>query len=423
MQPTPHVDSWYAKTALPYPPRPALEGEVQVDVAILGAGYTGLSCALDLAAKGYTVAVVEAQRAGWGASGRNGGQIVTGYNAAQSTLEQMVGRDDAAKLWLLAEESKALIKERIARHGIDCDLTWGYLHTALKPRQARDLDHMVEDWARYGYGGTERFDRAETEARVASTRYIASLYDPGSGHLHPLNYAIGLAAACDAAGIRIFENSPVVAVETGAQPFLKTERGVLRAKHLVIAGNALLGRLMPEITRKIAEVGTYIVATEPLGEARAKALIRDDLAVCDLNHALNYFRRSPDHRLLFGARASYSGRTPSNLPDLMRSTMLQVFPQLKDVRLDFCWGGLVDISVNRLPHLGRIGNAYFAQGFSGHGVALAGMAGRVIAEALSGSAERFDVFARIPHRDFPGGPLRTPVLVLAMAWFRLMDML
>jgi gamma-glutamylputrescine oxidase len=423
MHRTAHIDSWYAHTARPFPDRPVLEGETEADVAILGAGYTGLSCALDLAAKGYKVAIVEAHRAGWAASGRNGGQIVTGYNKSQSTLEGLVGKEDAAKLWVMAEASKHLIEERIRRHSIECDLAWGYLHTALKPRQTRELEHMAADLARCGYGGTKLMGREETRAAVASDRYISGLYDPGSGHLHPLNYALGLAAACDAAGVRIFEESPVVAVDTGAKPTLRTEKGVVRAKHLVIAGNALLGRLMPEITRKIAEVGTYIVATEPLGEARASALIRDNIAVCDTNHALNYFRRSPDNRLLFGARASYSGRTPANLPTLMRKTMLRVYPQLKDVKLDFCWGGLVDISVNRLPHLGRVGNAFFAQGFSGHGVALTGMAGRIIAEAVAGSAERFDVFARIPHADFPGGPFRTPALVLAMAWFRFLDML
>lgn len=420
-----HAPSWYAATALPLPGHPVLEGDVSCDVCVVGAGYTGLSAALHLAERGYDVVVLEARRVGWGASGRNGGQIVTGYNKPMGTIARRVGAGDARRLWDMGEEAKRLLADRVERHRIDCDLRWGYLFAALKDRQVRELAGMQDEWHGYGYDRARLVGRDEMGALVAAAGYVGGLLDEGGGQLHPLNYAIGLARAAAAAGARIFEGSPVEAVETGAAPAARTARGSVRARHLILAGNAYLRGLVPSIAAKVMPAGTYLIATEPLGENRAVALIPGGLAVADVNFVLNYFRRSPDHRMLFGGGVSYSGFDGPGLQARLRKTMLGVFPQLGDARIEYCWGGHVAITMDRTPHFGRIGpSTYFAQGYSGHGVALAGLAGKLMAEAVAGTAERFDVFARLPHRSFPGGAvLRMPALVLAMAWYRLRDLL
>jgi gamma-glutamylputrescine oxidase len=419
-----HADSWYLRTANPITSYPPLDGDKHVDIAVLGAGYTGLSAALHLAERGHKVAVLEAKRVGWGASGRNGGQIVTGYNRSIEAMGRWVGPNDARQLWELASEAKRLVAETVTRHNIACTLTKGYLFAALKTRHMAELEAMEGEWRSLGHGSTMLLDREEMRARIGSKRYVGGLYDPEGGHLHPLNYALGLAEACSGQGVEIHEETPVTAIDTGVAPSLTTARGRVRADVLVIAGNALLGGLVSDLKRMIAPVGTYIAATESLGHMRARQVLRDDIAVCDTNFVLNYYRRTPDDRLLFGARISPSGRDPVDLEGLMRGAMLKTFPQLADVRFEQVWGGLVDITVNRVPHLGRLGaNCYFAQGFSGQGVALTAIAGRVIAEAIAGHSERFDLFARIPHSPFPGGPLRTPTLMLAMLWYHLRDLI
>ncbi|HEV7368282.1 FAD-binding oxidoreductase [Arenibaculum sp.] len=421
-----HAPSWYAATALSQPDHPRLEGDVSCDVCVVGAGYTGLSAALHLAERGYDVVVLEAERVGWGASGRNGGQIVTGYNKPMGTIERWVGAEDARRLWDMGEEAKRLLADLVERHGIDCDLRWGYLFAALKDRQVRELAGMRDEWAEgYGYDRSRLVGRDEMGSFVATTKYVGGLLDHGGGQLHPLNYAIGLARAAAAAGARIFEGSRVEAVETGTAPMARTARGSVRARHLILAGNAYLRGLVPSVAAKIMPAGTYLIATEPLGENRAKGLIPDAVAVADVNVVLNYYRRSADHRLLFGGGVSYSGFDGPGLRQRLRKTMLGIFPQLEDARIDYCWGGHVAITMDRTPHFGRVGpSTYFAHGYSGHGVALAGLAGKLMAEAVAGTAERFDVFARLPHQSFPGGALlRTPALVLAMAWYRLRDLL
>jgi gamma-glutamylputrescine oxidase len=262
-------------------------------------------------------------------------------------------------------------------------------------------------------------------AQIASDRYLAGTHDPRSGHLHPLNYTLGLAAAATRAGARLFEGSRALAWEGGETVRVRTAGGSVRCRHLALCGNAWLGDTAPSLARRIMPVGTYIVATEPLGEARARALIANDAAVTDINWVLDYFRRSRDHRLLFGGRVSYSGLDPFNTANATRQRMLQVFPQLRDARIEYSWGGYVDITMNRAPDFGRLApNVYYLQGFSGHGITLTGIAGKLLAEAIAGTAERFDVFSRIPHREFPGGALlRRPALVLAMLWYRLRDLL
>ncbi len=422
-----HEDSYYAASANDHPDYPGLDGDTGAQVCVIGGGYTGLSAALNLAERGFSVVVLEARRVGWGASGRNGGQICTGYSSGNEKIETWLGRDDARKLFELSEEGKAIIRERVARHGIDCDLTWGYFHGAGKRRQLNDLRADRESLARdYGYPHTRLVENPQEVGEFIETpAYLGGLYDSGAGHLHPLNYCLGLARAAVAAGVRIFEGTAALAIEKGVKVRVRTPRGQVSADFLVLAGNAYLDRLEPEVQSKIMPVGTYIAATEPLEENRAESLIKNDIAVADCNFVLNYFRLSRDRRLLFGGRVSYSALMPPNLPNAMRRKMLQVFPSLADVRFDYTWGGFVAITMERTPHLGRLGgNIYFAQGFSGQGVAFTGVAGKILAEAIAGQAGRLDLLARLPHTTFPGGRLfRTPTLALAMLWFRLRDML
>jgi gamma-glutamylputrescine oxidase len=416
--------SYYRATANAHPEHPRLEGEVHADVCVVGAGFTGLSCALELAERGYSVAVVEAQTVGWGASGRNGGQICTGFPSGLKTLAAQVGAADARRCFDLAEEAKALIRARIERHDIRCDLKWGYVNAAAKPGDMAYLATTQEDLAKLGYDQTELLSKQDLEQRLGTTRYHGGLRDRGAGHFHPLNYCLGLADAASGHGARIFERSAATHIDAGANPVVHTRTGSVRARFVVVAGNAYLGRLVPALYARIMPVGSFIVATEPLGENRARALIRDDDAVGDTNFIVDYFRLSADRRMLFGGRCSYSTIEPGDLFGFMRPQLLKVFPQLDDARLDYGWGGYIGITANRIPDMGRLGEAiYYAHGYSGQGVALANLYGTLIAEAIAGQAERFDLLARFRHASFPGGPIRTPLLVMAMLWYRMRDLL
>jgi gamma-glutamylputrescine oxidase len=426
MQRPEHVPSYYAATAIGAPDCPTLSGTVEADVCVVGAGYTGISTALNLAELGYSVVVLEAARIGWGASGRNGGQICSGYSPSMRKIAGWVGVDDAKRLWDLAEEAKAIIRERVRRHAIACDLKPGYLLGAVKPSDVPELRAELDLLAeRHGYADARLVSRDEIRSMVATDIYHGGVYDTGGGHLHPLNYNLGLARAALDAGVRIFEGSPVERIEVGAKPVAHTARGAVKARYLVLCGNAYMGDLVPSIRLKIMPVGTYVATTEPLGDNRARALIPSDAAVSDTKFVLDYYRLTADHRLLFGGRVSYTTLPPANLAQAMRRTMLSVYPHLSDVSFEYVWGGNVAITVERTPHIGRLdGNVYFAHGFSGMGVALTGIAGKVVAEAIAGTAERFDVFTRLPHTTFHGGRLlRTPMLALAMLWYRLRDWL
>ena len=424
-----HTSSWYAATAHPHPSHPPLRGALTCDVCIVGGGFTGLSAALDLAEGGYTVALLEAHRVGWGASGRNGGQIVTGFNRSTGEMARRVGREDSRRLWDMALEATALLGQRVDRHGIACDLSWGYVLGALKRRHIRDLEDTLAEWSDLGYDAGRLLDSQAVREAVACPRYIGGLYDAGSGQLHPLNYALGLADAALAAGVRVFEQSAAVEVIDGPSLRVRTAGGEVDAGFLILAGNAYLPSLSLAVGRvvrsRVMPVSTYMIATAPLGADRARALIPSGAAVADLNFVLNYYRLSADHRLLFGGGVSYSRVPPPGIGRSLRRTMLRFFPQLADTGIDYAWGGDVAITRNRIPHFGWLGpRILFAQGFSGHGVALTGLAGRLMAEAVAGTAERFDVFARYPHQTFAGGRVfRLPALVLAMAWLRLRDLL
>jgi len=421
-----HTRTWFAATADHAPERPALTGDVSCDVCVIGGGYTGLSAALELAERGFSVRLLEAARVGWGASGRNGGHLITGYNAPMSDIERLVGTDDARALWSLNREATETLIRRVERHAIDCDLTRGFVHAARKPRHLRTAEtHLNEMRDRYGYDEARLLDRDGIRAHVASDRYIGGLYDGRSGHLHPLNYALGLARAAAAAGVVIHEGTRASAIDPGPNPTVATPGGTVRAGLLVLGCNVHAGGPGAELDDWIIPVGTYVIATEPLGEERARRLMPTNVGVADMNFALNYFRLTPDHRMLFGGGVDGSGAAAASRRASMTAKMVAVFPELRGVAVDSCWGGLVAITMNRLPRLGRLSpTTYFAHGYSGHGVALAGLAGALIAEAAAGTASRFDVFARLPHRRVPvGKALRRPTLTLAMMWFRLLDLL
>jgi gamma-glutamylputrescine oxidase len=406
--------------------RETLRGAVRADVAVLGGGIAGCSAALHLAKRGYRVALLEARNVGFGASGRSGGQTIFGLAASQKALAAEVGRDDARRLFDLSVEALDLTQSLIDENAIDCDYHPNHVHVAVKPRHLQEL----EEWARelhdeYGYPSAHLLNRDELKSHVRSERYLGGLIDPRSGHLHPLKFTRGVARAAEAAGAKIFENSQVKRYEGGPEVTVHTAQGTVRCAHLVLCGNAYIGAVAPSLARRILGVGTYIIATEPLGEERVRALLPSNAAIADINWILDYFRRSADHRLLFGGRVSYSAVQPPHLAESMRRRMLRIFPTLTDVKVAYAWGGYLDITMNRAPDFGRLApNVFYCQGFSGHGMSLTGLAGKLAAEAVAGSAERFDVFARIPHRDFPGGRLfRRPSLMLAMMYYRLRDLL
>ena len=406
--------------------RAPLAGECRADVAVVGAGIAGCSAALHLAQRGFEVVVLEAHSVGYGASGRSGGQTIFGLAASQKSLIAQVGRDDARRLFEMSVEALDLTQSLIREHRIECDYRPNHLHVATRPRHLGELREWIRELhEEYHYGSARLLDRAELGEHVRSERYLGGLIDTRSGHLHPLKYTQGIARAAEAAGARIFEHTRALHYQQGAELRVHIERGVVRCRHLVLCANAYIGALAPRLARRILGVGTYIIATRPMQAERARALLPSNAAVADMNWILDYFRLSADRRILFGGRVSYSALEPPRLAESMRRRMLRVFPQAADLAVEYTWGGLLDITLSRAPDFGRLApNVFYLQGFSGHGMSLSALAGKLIAEALAGTAERFEVFARLPHREFPGGALlRRPMLMLAMLYYRLKDLL
>ncbi len=419
--------SYYEASAQRAALLPSLQEHIRADVLVVGAGYAGLSAAIELARRGYQVVLLEADRVCSGASGRNGGQAIAGFASGQEPFEQQLGRAKARLAWDMSMESIALIDERIREFGIDCDWVKGYLHVADSPRKVRALQaEMASMASNYGFA-TELVTGPDVQRFIQSPRYCAAAFDTTSGHLHPLKYGLGLARAALALGVQIFEHSAVLRLDRGEPLQAYTAQGRITASFAVLAGNCTLPeygpKVVPELTARMMPVGTYMIATAPLDKALCQRLLPRNAAVCDNNFVLDYFRFSADHRLLFGGRVSYTTQTPANLKALMAQRMGDVFPALRGAPVEFLWGGFVDISMNRAPDFGRLGsNLYYLQGFSGHGVALTGLAGQLVAQAIAGQAERFDVFAALQHRRFPGGPLlRMPSLVLGTLYHRLRD--
>ncbi len=422
-----YVKSYYADTRrITLADTRPLAGSSRADVAIVGGGITGCSAALHLAERGYKVTLLEAKRIGWGASGRSGGQILNGFGTDIDVMAKDLGQQGAKAAWEMSREAVRLTTQLIEKHAIDCDFARGAIDVAVKPRHVRSFEAHVRTMRdTYGYDQYQWLDRTALREHVRSDAYLCGLLDPNGGHLHPLNYTLGLAKAAQEAGATLHEGSQVVGLKRGRTPVLATAGGDVTADFVVLGGNAYINREMaPELRGRIMPIGNYIVATEPLSDAQVEQSLPQNDAVADANFVLDYYHLSGDRRMLYGGQVSYGYGAPRRLRQRMASKLGRLFPALGDVRIDYQWSGLVGITLNRAPHFGRIGtNIYFSQGYSGHGMAFSGLSGKLISEAVAGQAERFDLYTKIRHRRFPGGEaLRTPLLVLATSFYRLRDM-
>lgn len=426
---TEHTASYYAASARQAATYPALDQDLQADVCVVGGGLTGVNAALELAERGLSVILLEARRIGWGASGRNGGQLIRGIGHDVSGFARHVGQDGVRYLKQAGIDSVALVARRIAQYGIDCDLRWGFCELANTPAQFSAFEDEQRDLAELGYPHETRLVGPERMHEiVASDLYAGGLVDMGSGHLHPLDLVQGEARAAHGLGVRIFEQNPVLRIEHGSTVTLHTARGQVRAQSLVLGCNAHLDELEPRLTGKVLPAGSYVVATEPLPEDLARTLIPQNMALCDQKVGLDYYRLTADNRLLFGGACHYSGRDPKDIGAYMRPKVLKVFPQLAEVRLDYQWGGMIGITANRFPQVGRLSqhpNVFYAQGYSGHGLNVTHWTAKLLAEAIATEQSHgFDVFRAVPHLTFPGGKaLRSPLLALGMLWYRLREAL
>lgn len=420
------IDSYYAASANQHQSWPQLLGEKTSDVCIIGGGYTGLSTALHLQKRGYSTTILEAEHVAWGASGRNGGHVGTGQRAGQDVLEKLVGLEHATRLWEFGLEAVDTVCGLIDEHKIECDLKTGNLHVASKADHIAGYRTEVEHLKhQYGYDQVRYVERDELETMTSSRRFFGGMVDNGCRHLHPLNYALGLASAAAELGCEIYENSGVTSYTEGENITVVTAGGQVKSKYLVLACNGYLGKLEPRTAGKIMPINNFMLATEPLSEELARSLIRDDTSISDSLFVIDYWKLSGENRLLFGGGENYTSRFPADIKGMVRKCMLKIYPELEKTRIDYAWGGTLAVTMNRLPHFGRLGgNIFFAQGYSGHGVPTATMAGKLIAETLAGTAERFDVMASIPTHTFPGGTLlRWPGLVAGMLYYSLRDRL
>ncbi|MGN7738748.1 NAD(P)/FAD-dependent oxidoreductase [Pseudomonas sp. 22526] len=424
-----HTRSYYAASANALPDYPPLSADLNADVCVIGGGFTGVNTAIELAQRGLSVILLEARRIGWGASGRNGGQLIRGIGHDVSGFARYVGTEGVRYLEQAGIDSVALVGQRVREHGIDCDLRWGFCELANTPAQFAAFQAEQEHLAALGYVHETRLVAPQDMAQVvASSLYAGGLLDMGSGHLHPLNLVLGEAALAQSLGVRIFEQSPVLELIHGDRVQVRCASGTVRAGSLVLACNAHLDDLEPRLSGKVLPAGSYIIATEPLAPALAAELIPLNLALCDQKVGLDYYRLSADRRLLFGGACHYSGRDPADIGAYMRPKLLKVFPQLADVGIDYQWGGKIGITANRFPQVGRLRkypNVYYAQGYSGHGVNVSHWTARLLAEAIhAGHSRGLDIFSAVPHMTFPGGPaLRAPLLALGMLWHRLREVL
>ena len=419
------LPSYYAATANPAPRRAELLGEESCDICVVGAGFTGMGAALELAERGYSVIVIEGERVGWGASGRNGGQLVNGYSRRMQEVRKHYGADAEAAFGAMALEGQAIIRERVAKYGIACDLRAGNAIVAMSKPQLRELAELTEVWHRHGH--TEMFlaEGAEAREHINSDRYIGGMFDPKGGHMHSLNYVLGEAAAFEGLGGRIFEQSRVTHVDRGAVPVVHTAKGTVTAKKVLVCGNAYLGDAAPDLSSRILPVSSQIITTEVLGDDVLEALFPTNYCIEDIRYIPDYYRRTADGRLLYGGGTVYGGTDPASIEGKIVPQMHLTFPQLKHAKIEFQWSGNFALTMTRYPQMGRVSDSvYFSQGDSGHGVTTTQMLGRRLAEAIDGQMTKFDVFASLPYIPFVGGKLfRVPYCVIGSWYYGLRDKL
>jgi gamma-glutamylputrescine oxidase len=417
--------SYYQATVNEVTHYPELEDAISVDVCVIGAGFTGVATALTLAERGYSVALVEANRIGWGASGRNGGQLINGISGL-AKVQKKHGDGIADMLWEMRWRGNDIIHERVAKYGIKCDLKKGFIETALKPRHMKDLEDYAAELERHNHPHPyELWDREKTRQMLGTDSFIGGLVSYYDGHLHPLNLCIGEARAAHSLGVQIFEQSPVTEIVHGPRPIVKTAKGQVEAANVVLAGNAYHLLEPKHLSNLTFPAGSYIIGTESLSDEMVAEINPQDLAVCDLNEVVDYYRLSADKRLLFGGRCNYSGREPDSIKAAILPRMLKIYPQLKDVRIDYEWGGMIGIVLNRITTVGRINkNVYYSQGYSGHGVNATHIMGEILADAIGGAMEKFDLFADMKHFRIPGSQwMGNQIIALGMLYFRMKDKL
>jgi len=421
MSSMPHTGSYYAATANEKTDFAPLQGDKQADVCVIGAGFTGIATALNLAERGYNVHVVEANKVGWGASGRNGGQLISGVAGE----EHFSKNADDELLWDMRWRGHEIIRQRVEQYGIRCDLKYGYVDVAIKPRHLRDLEEDFEKLQKHNFPHEYRMlDKQATRETTGTDAYIGGMVNMGNGHLHTLNLCIGEAKAAVAQGATIYERSSVLRINHGSKPTVITENGSVTAEHVVIAGNAY-HFIEPRLRGIMFPVNSFIIATEPLTEEQVATVNPMDFAICDPNFVLQYFRLSADKRLLFGARMNYFGDDPKVIERHHKPLMLRLYPQLKGIRIDYAWGGTIGVPLNRVPQMGRVAqNVFYSQGYSGHGVNVTHLAGEIMADAVAGTMERFDVFASIKPTRFPGAhTFRKPLVALGVLYYQIRDKL
>lgn len=424
MQTQPHTGSYHAATQNDITNFAPLQGEQRADVCVIGAGFTGISTALHLAERGYNVHVVEANRVGWGASGRNGGQMIGGISGEQA-IAKAHGRDVEELFGELRWAGHAIIRERVQTYRIRCDLKAGYVDVAIRPRHLRAIEADYERLQRQGFPHEVRIlSQQETQDTLGTREYIGALLNMGNGHLHPLNLCVGEARAAQSLGSTIYEQSPVINIERGARARVVTAQGAVTADAVILAGNAYHA-LEKKLRGILFPVNSFIIATEPLSEQTVASINPRDLAVCDPNFVIEYFRLSADKRLLFGGRCNYFGNDPEQIKLQLRPKMTRVYPQLANTRIDYAWGGTIGVPVNRVPQFGRLANnIFYCQGYSGHGVNVTHLAGRIMADAVAGTVEQFDLFANVKPIVVPGAHrFSKPMVALAIMYYRIKDRL
>lgn len=421
-----HAASYYAATVNQTTAYPMLTENLSCDVVVVGGGFSGVNTAVELSERGLDVVLIEANRIGWGASGRNGGQIIGGISHTPERFKKSIGETGISSIYQMGVEARDIIKDRVSTYDIDCDLKWGYCDVALKPKHMKQFAAW-QAWEK-SIGNPHPYtllDAQELKSVVNSERYLGGLYNTANGHVHPLNLCIGEAKAAYDLGAKIFEQSKVIELIHGDQPIVRTEHGRIQAKQVVLAGNAYMGDLVPKLSARVLPSASSVIATEPLSADVAKAILPGDVAVCDPRTALDYFRLSADRRLLFGGLSNYTGMEPRHLIPVMKQKMTRIFPDTDDVSIDFAWSGWIGIGINRMPQLGRLtDNVRYLQAYSGHGVAPTHMMAKITAESIGGESSRFETMANISHMAFPGGRLlRRPALAIGMAYYKALDLL